>query len=1143
MKHRNLIMPLAAWMAVVAGGCTERDYPVETGAGVPINLAADYQTTTRVTDAGFTDEDRMGIFITDYVDGTPQPLGLTGNRVNNMLYTYREADNRWEGTTTVYWKDDHTPVDVVGYYPFDGQLASVNQYEFSVQTHQETSATDVAKGGYEASDLLWSKNKQVAPTKETIRLMYHHLMAGITVRLEQGTGFAEGEWAKAVKQVWVDNTVLKATVDLEKGSVTASGSETASIVPLSYKEEYRAVVVPQTVASKKPLIGITVDGMNYQLAKDAEMAYTSGKMHTFTIKVDKREGSGNYVFTLKDEAVTAWVDDPDFHDGLIREYIVVDVETPGTFEQCLKKQKLNAKAVSSLKVTGKVDHDDLYFMGHSMPTLTYLNLYEVRIDDENDENDDVINGFGSSVDEQGSPLTRLILPAYLKGIAGSAFIEANLTGTLEIPEGVTFIGDYAFWDCPFYAEVKLPSTLKRIEPGAFKDTKIEGELKLPEGLEYIGEEAFCRGTKFSGSLVLPSSLKFIGDGAFFATTFTNDLVIPQGIEMSTGPWGIFSGCLFNHVEFPEGMETIEAGMFTGNPLQGELLLPSSIKELKHDCFRGTTISSVVLPEGLRLLEKGVFADCNRLEGVIAIPERIVVIPEETFMGCSLLDGVHLHKDVVFIANGAFRNCYNMNTLVCDAVTPPVVEEGAFDGVPKDNFSIEVPAEAVSAYKMAEGWKEFKRITAYSNFVCRPATACAINTMHEETLILNADGPWTVSHLPGWCEVTPASGTGKTSIRLRINALAQGGEARKDSVVFTLTGTPFTTYCAVNQQNYEYAEDQLVSLQKHTKGRGVDILFLGDGYDAEALASGKYMDLVREEMEYFFGLPPYDRFRDYFNVYAGIPLSQETSINTVNTYRNTRFGTIYAGSKLCGGPGPRLMPDDQQIFPYITQTLTDTPFKENDLNRLLVILIPNTEEYGGVTYLYEDNRAIAICPRSLQAYPEDTRGVVQREAGGYGFGKLGNEAVIYNRYAPSSVIGAIENGHERGWYRNIATTGKMAEVPWAHFIFDPRYSDYVDIFEGAFEYTRSVYRSEASSCMNTGVPYYNTISRQTITERIMQLAEEPFSMEEFYNNDTNAWGSTGSRTRTAIPDENRGECHAPILVKGKYIPNKPKLKNK
>lgn len=89
-------------------------------------------------------------------------------------------------------------------------------YPFSVQTHQEAAAANGGMGGYEASDLLWAKNVQVAPTDQTIRLLYHHLMAGVTIRIEKGEGFAENEWESAVRQIWIDSTVPDALVDLEK---------------------------------------------------------------------------------------------------------------------------------------------------------------------------------------------------------------------------------------------------------------------------------------------------------------------------------------------------------------------------------------------------------------------------------------------------------------------------------------------------------------------------------------------------------------------------------------------------------------------------------------------------------------------------------------------------------------------------------------------------------------------------------------------------------------------------------------------------------------------------------------------------------------------------------------------------------------
>ncbi|WP_300729955.1 leucine-rich repeat protein [uncultured Bacteroides sp.] len=859
-------------------------------------------------------------------------------------------------------------------------------------------------------------------------------------------------------------------------------------------------------------------------------------MHTFTIVVNKRTDTGDYTFTVTGEAVTAWIDDPDFHDGLVREYLTISVEQPGTLEQVLKDRKLDAQKISSLKVSGTVNHQDLNFMGQSMPALTYLNLRDVRIDDENNENDDVIIGFANH-----AALTRVILPTQLRGIGDEAFFTTNLTGTLDIPEGVTFIGNRAFTNCPFKSKLNLPSTIKKIGGWAFAYTDLEGELLLPEGLETIGDRAFAE-YNATGSLILPQTLRYIGESAFASSTFSGDLVLPQGITIEGN--NVFEFCKFNHIEIPEGFKSLGIGYFKYVPLQGELILPGTLEEIKAECFRSTNISSVVLPENLKHIERSVFEGCSRLEGIITIPSGVEAIAANTFKDCGMLSGIVLHENVYFIGQNAFQNCYNLNSIVCNAETPPAVEDGAFDGVPKDNFSIEVPANAIAAYKQANGWKEFKRITAYSNFICRPSTACALNTMHEETLILNADGAWEVTHQPDWCKLSQTSGSGKTTIRMTFDALSQGAGNRKDSIVFSMTDQPYTTYCTLHQYDYEYGEDQLVTLQEHTQGNGVDIVFLGDGYDAESIANGDYLRFVQEEMDYFFGLPPYDRLRGYFNVYAGIALSQETGINTANTYRNTRFGTIYVGSQLCGGSTPRLMPDDERIFPYLTQSLTDTPFTDENLRQTLVILVPNTSEYNGVTYLYEDNRAIAICPRSEQAYPNDTRGVIQREAGGFGFGKLANEAITKNQYAPIQVVQTIQTAQERGWYKNISTNGKMAEVPWSDFIFDNRYSNYVDIFEDGFDYTRNIYRSESNSCLSTGIPYYNAISRLAITQRVKEYAGEPFDLEEFYTNDTSTWGTVSTRSNGGeVSSSSSSRSNGPVIVKGKYIPNKPIFKNK
>ena len=45
--------------------------------------------------------------------------------------------------------------------------------------------------------------------------------------------------------------------------------------------------------------------------------------------------------------------------------------------------------------------------------------------------------------------------------------------------------------------------------------------------------------------------------------------------------------------------------------------------------------------------------------------------------------------------GAFQNCFGIGSIVCKGTIPAYVQAGAFDGVPKDNFTLEVPEPVVA----------------------------------------------------------------------------------------------------------------------------------------------------------------------------------------------------------------------------------------------------------------------------------------------------------------------------------------------------------------------------------------------------------------------------------------------------------------
>lgn len=518
-------------------------------------------------------------------------------------------------------------------------------------------------------------------------------------------------------------------------------------------------------------------------------------------------------------------------------------------------------------------------------------------------------------------------------------------------------------------------------------------------------------------------------------------------------------------------------------------------------------------------------------GTIEFPEGLQSIGEQAFVNCRSIEGLVFPESMETIQNNAFNGCYGISSIVCKSDMPANVLNGAFDGVAKDNFTLEVPESAIAQYQSANGWKDFKRIAAHHELVCRPSVACALSTEHKQKLVINAEGEWEVASKPDWCEVSPASGNKKTEVTLTIKGMAKNAASRDGKVVFRLKDKDYTHECSVSQYGYEYGEDEWITLQKATKGNngGINIVLLGDGFNAKDIASGGYLEDIKQEVEYFFGIEPYKTYRDYFNVYTAIPLSTESGVGTVNTIRYNRFNTTFTG-------GVGLKADYDEVFSYALGAPT---VNKSNLNQTLIIIVPNSTDYGGICQMWPDGSAIAFCPQSTYGYPLDTRGVIQHEAGGHGFGKLGDEYIYHNAFIDAcgcSCCGHVDEfnaAKSLGWYDNLELTGKMHSVGWSHQIFDDRYSDIVDIYEGGYMHNRGVFRSEPNSCMNNDIPYYSTISRESIVKRIKAYAGETYSFEDFVKNDKRDAGIVESRVFGGNGDQRTAGTyqHAPMIHKG------------
>lgn len=1132
---KRLIQFMTAAALMVMQGCSIEEMKVDPdvpqGDAFKIQILGDIwqQPATRVTTDGFCAGDEVGVYIVNYDGETPGTLKLEDNQADNIRFKYNENGD-WVSDYDIYYKDNDTKVDFFGYYPY-ADPSSIEAYPFEVARDQSKTAELGQMAAYEASDFLWAKTAKVTPTASKVILTFRHQMSSARIRFSQGTGWTDAaEYAAVAKEVLVTNTVRKSTINLATGVVSPEGeAPLTGIVPMKDYDEFRAIVVPQTVEAGKTLLTLTIDGTPRHYSRDVDTEYLPGKITTYDLSISKKANTGEYEIELTGVSITAWEADNVSHGEDAREYVVVHNEIPGSLENTIiERLEMDPTKIKNLKLTGKITEEDYKFMKDKMTTLLRLNLKEVEsvVDGVYAIPTDAFNG--------KKTLIKCVLPDKLERIETGAFMSTALTGTVLLPEGLNYVSGFSGTKI---TSVQFPSTLEVIGRNAFENcTSLITEISLPESVRTIGPQAF-NGAAIIGNLALPHNLESIGAYAFRScSSLTGSLVIPDKVEII--PSSAFFSCGFTGtLTLPKGLVEIGSQAFSQTKFKGELNIPSSVATIGFNAFQKTLFNgTLVLPSELISLGSSVFSDCWRLSGIVEIPENIVAIPSELFYGCSGLEGIKLHKDVEVIESRAFYNCTGVYSIVCEAKNPPTITSSSFNGVAKDNFTLEVPEASVAIYRTASNWGEFKRIAAHREFSISRNLFRTLNAEHSKSFVLRAPSGenWSVESKPDWVEVTPMSGTGKLDVTVTVNTLAKGAGKRSGEIKFLLDGKDYRSTMTVEQYDYQYGDGDMVTLQEAKTGNGVNIVIMGDCFDAKDISEGKYLKAMQDAYGYFFDIEPYLTYKDYFNVYGVFGMSPDSGMGTVNTIREARFGSQYTLNE-------GVSPDFETVFAAARLA----PINDN-VARTLVIMIENSSDYSGLCYMWGDGSAVAVVPMSSDPAPYDFRGIVHHEAGGHGFGKLADEYIYHNAFIQSCVCiccshaDAITAFQSYGFFPNISLTGSMKDVPWAHMIYDPQYSNTVDVYEGAFFHSRGVFRSEPTSCMHNNIPYYNAISREAMVKRIMEYAGEEYSFEDFKANDKEALPSVTTKSDW-MWSEGTGASSRFDQMPPKFMGDKPSFK--
>lgn len=217
------------------------------------------------------------------------------------------------------------------------------------------------------------------------------------------------------------------------------------------------------------------------------------------------------------------------------------------------------------------------------------------------------------------------------------------SGVLEIPEGVTEIGDSAFACCSNLTEVVIPEGVTRIGWRAFWRCSGLADVTIPKSVTYIDSDVFSDCTNLT-RVVIPEDVAHIGWSAFEGCTNLEEIRAEAGNQRFCA----IDGMLLERDDSTLYLHTCPAAK------SGILEIPEGVNQIAECAFYGCTgLTEVVIPGSMREIGDSAFYGCSGLTEVI-IPEGVIRIGDSAFKGCTNLTHVELPQSVCEIGNGAFR---------------------------------------------------------------------------------------------------------------------------------------------------------------------------------------------------------------------------------------------------------------------------------------------------------------------------------------------------------------------------------------------------------------------------------------------------------------------------------------------------------
>ena len=289
---------------------------------------------------------------------------------------------------------------------------------------------------------------------------------------------------------------------------------------------------------------------------------------------------------------------------------------------------------------------------------------------------DGVTKIGNAAFFDCTSLMGVTIPDSVLSIGLSAFYGCTSLTSVTIPDGVTSIGSYAFYNCASLTSVTIPDSVTNIGVSTFYGCTSLTSVTIPEGVTSIGDSTFY-GCASLTNVMIPDTVLNIASSAFYGCTSLTSLTIPDGVT-SIGMYTFYNCTSLTSVSIPDSVMSIGRYAFDNCTSLASVTIPDGVTSIDmYTFYNCTSLASVTIPDSVVSIGNSAFYNCSSLTNV-TIPDGVTSIDYATFFNCSSLTSVTIPNSVASISRYAFNTCSSLKEIIIpDSVT--TIDSAAFSG--------------------------------------------------------------------------------------------------------------------------------------------------------------------------------------------------------------------------------------------------------------------------------------------------------------------------------------------------------------------------------------------------------------------------------------------------------------------------------